>query len=58
MSTSDPHDYAEDADLAEQGTSVEDEEPVDLRQRDDVDEGDLFEQAIPVPDDDDYRDGS
>jgi hypothetical protein len=54
--TSSPHDYVDDADLAEQRASVGDEEDLDVRGRDDVDEGDLLEQATPVPeDDDDHR---
>jgi hypothetical protein len=54
---SNPHDYADDADLAEQKTPVaEEEEDIDIRGRDDVDEGDLLEQATSVPgDDEDYR---
>jgi hypothetical protein len=52
---SNPHDYADDADLAEQQTPVAEEEDIDVRGRDDVDEGDLVEQATPVPrDDEDY----
>lgn len=55
--TNSPHDYADDADLAEQQTPVDEEEGLDLRRRDDVDEADLLEQATPVPeDDDDHRD--
>jgi hypothetical protein len=57
----DPRDIlqpADDADLAEQLRPVGDEEPVVLPDRgyDDADEGDLLEQFIPVPeDDDDHR---
>ena len=53
--TSNPHDYADDADLAEQRTPLEEEQTVEVRGRDDVDEADLLEQATPVPDDDDHR---
>ena len=56
--TYNPHDYADDADLAEQQTPIdeEEEEMLDPRRRDDVDEGDLLEQATPVrEDDDDHR---
>ena len=53
MSSSDPHDYVDEADLAEQQTPVGEEESVDVHARDDVDEGDLLEQATPVPDDED-----
>ena len=53
---SNPHDYADDADLAEQQTPVAEEEDIDVRGRDDVDEGDLLEQATSVPgDDEEYR---
>ena len=54
--TYNPHDYADDADLIEQHTPVDDDEGLDVRGREDVDGGDLLEQAIPVPeDDDDHR---
>jgi hypothetical protein len=55
--TSNPHDHADDADLAEQQTPVGEEQDLDVRERDDVDEGDLLEQATPVPEDEDeHRD--
>ncbi len=54
--TSSPFDHADDADIAEQQTSVGDEEVIEIHGRDDVDEADLLEQATPVPeDDDDHR---
>jgi hypothetical protein len=57
----DPHDIlrpVDDADLAEQQRPVGEEEPLVLPDRgyDDADEGDLLEQLMPVPeDDDDHR---
>ena len=56
MSTRDPHDHADDADLAEQEAPVADEQSVDVPHRDDVDEGDLLEQATPLPEHDDDHD--
>jgi hypothetical protein len=53
MSASDPHDYADDADLAEQQTPVSEEPTDEVQGRDDVDEADLLEQATSVPEDDD-----
>ena len=53
MSASDPHDYADDADLAEQQIPVAEEPAMEVHGRDDVDEADLLEQATFVPEDDD-----
>jgi len=56
---SDPHDYSDEGDLAEQRSPVGEEEGIDVpsgRGIEDADEADLLEQTIPVPDDDDeYR---
>jgi len=57
--TSSPHDHAheaDEADLVEQQTPVDEEEDIDVHGREDADDGDLLEQATPVPeDDDDHR---
>ena len=57
----DPHDYADPADLAEQGTPLEedDDEEVVIDETDpEVDDADRWEQATPVRgDDEEYREG-